>query len=45
MNIFNIFRKKQKIPAPWAKYYTKEDLNYQIPDISIYEQVRLSKEN
>ena len=43
MSIFDVFRKKKKkIPAPWAKYYTKEELNYKIPNISLYEQVRLS---
>lgn len=39
MSIFDIFRKKKKIDAPWEKYYTKEQLNYNVPDISIYEQV------
>lgn len=44
MFIFDIFRKKKKIDQPWAKYYTKEDLNYQIPNISIYQQVKDSSE-
>lgn len=39
MSIFNIFRKKKKLDAPWAKYYTKEDLRYKIPDITMYEQI------
>ncbi len=44
MSIFNFFRKKKKIDAPWIKYYKEEDLKYKIPDISIYEQVKMSKE-
>ena len=43
MNIFSIFRKKHKIPAPWSKYYTEKEMNYPIPDISIYEQVKMSQ--
>lgn len=39
MSIFDLFRKKKKIDAPWEKYYTKEQLNYVVPDISIYDQV------
>ncbi len=42
MSIFDLFRKKKRIDAPWEKYYTKEELNYNVPDISIYEQVRRS---
>lgn len=42
MSIFDVFRHKKAIPAPWAKYYTEEELNYKIPNISIYEQVRRS---
>ena len=42
MSIFDVFRTKKKIDAPWSKYYAKEDLEYKIPNISIYEQVRLS---
>lgn len=37
---FNIFRIKESIPKPWEKYYTKEELEFQIPNISIYEQVK-----
>ena len=25
MSIFDIFRKRKEIPAPWAKYYTDEE--------------------
>lgn len=39
MGLFDIFRIKKTIDAPWNKYYTKEDLNYKIPNISIYDQV------
>ena len=42
MSIFDIFRKKKKIAAPWEKYYTQQDLKYKIPNISIYEQVKMS---
>ena len=42
MSIFDIFRKKKIIDAPWSKYYAKEDLNYIIPNISMYDQVLLS---
>jgi len=39
MSIFDIFRKRKKIPAPWGKYYTDEELNINIPNISLYNQV------
>ncbi len=42
MTIFDIFRKKKPIPAPWAKYYTEDELNIKIPNISIYDQVNNS---
>ena len=44
MFIFNIFRKKKKLDAPWEKYYNAEDLDVKIPNISIYDQVRNSYE-
>lgn len=44
MSIFNIFRRRKKLDAPWSKYYTEEELNYKIPNISIYDQIVLSKE-
>ena len=31
MIIFNLLRKKKKLAEPWAKYYTKEQLNKKIP--------------
>ena len=39
MSIFDIFTRKKKIDAPWKKYYTKEDLKYKIPDITMYDQI------
>lgn len=42
MSIFDIFRRKKEIPAPWNKYYKEEDLNINIPNISMYEQVKRS---
>lgn len=39
---FNLFRKRKKIPAPWEKYYKKEDINIKIPNISMYDQVKAS---
>ena len=44
MKILRMFSKIKPIPAPWAKYYTDEEMNIKIPDISIYEQVRISSE-
>ena len=42
MSIFDIFRKKKIIPAPWKKYYTDEEFDVNIPNISLYEQIRRS---
>lgn len=42
MSIFDMFRRKKKIPAPWAKYYTNEELDIKIPNISMYDQIRIS---
>lgn len=42
MSILDFFRKKKPIPAPWKKYYTDEEMNLTIPNISMYEQVRQS---
>lgn len=39
MSIFSIFTKKKKLKYYWEKFYTKEEINYKIPDISIYDQV------
>ncbi len=39
MSIFSFFRKKKPIPAPWEKYYTQEERNIKIPNVSLYDQV------
>ena len=42
--LFDFFKIKKKIPSPWKKYYTDEEMNIEIPDISMYEQInRTSK--
>lgn len=40
MSILDFFKKKKPIPTPWEKYYTAEELNIKIPNISMYEQVK-----
>lgn len=40
MSIFDIFRKRKQIPTPWSKYYTDEELNIKIPNISLYKQMK-----
>ena len=42
MNIFSFWRRRKPIPEPWAKYYTEEEINLKIPDISMYDQVKKS---
>ena len=42
MSIFDIFRKKKRIPAPWKKYYSSDEINIKIPNITMYDQVRES---
>ena len=42
MSIFDIFRKRKKIPTPWAKYYNDEELDIKIPNISIYKQLSIT---
>ena len=42
MSIFDLFRRKKKISAPWSKYYTKEELDIKIPNISMYKQMKKS---
>lgn len=39
MSIFDIFRKRKEIPAPWSKYYTDDEINIKIPNISLYKQI------
>ena len=38
MSIFDIFRKRKPIPTPWSKYYTDDELDIKIPNISLYKQ-------
>ena len=45
MGIFDMFRKRKPIPAPWSKYYTDEELDIKIPNISLYKQVVNSSES
>lgn len=40
--LFNILGKKKKLKTPWAKYYTDEELTIEIPDITMYDEVRRS---
>lgn len=42
MSIFDIFRRKKTIPTPWAKYYTDSDLKYKIPNITLYDSVKMA---
>ena len=42
MSIFDIFLKKKTLDAPWAKFYTKEEINYPIPDMTMYDEVKQS---
>lgn len=45
MTIFNIFTRKKRLNAPWSKYYTKKELKYKIPNISIYDEIVNSTKN
>jgi hypothetical protein len=42
MNIFDIFRKRKEIPVPWQKFYTEEELSFELPNISIYDSLRIA---
>ena len=42
MSIFDFFRVRKALKAPWSKYYTKEELNIDIPNISMYDQIVLT---
>lgn len=37
-----MFGRKKKPYAPWEKYYTKEELNVKVPEISIYQLIEES---
>ena len=39
MSILELLKKKKTIKSPWSKYYTKEELDIKIPNISLYEQI------
>lgn len=41
MSIFDVFRIKRRIPSPWAKYYKRSDMKIKIPNITMYDQVRV----
>ena len=45
MSIFDFlrFNKKEELSGPWEKYYSEEDRNYKIPNITMYEQILLSE--
>ena len=45
MSIFDIFKKRKKIYRPWAKYYNDEQLNIKIPNLTMYDQVILARDN
>ncbi len=42
MSVFDIFRVKKEIPAPWSKYYSKKELKIKISDISMYDELKNS---
>lgn len=42
MNIFNLFFKNKKIDKPWSKYYTDDELNFKIPNETMYDVVKES---
>lgn len=39
MGIFKIFKNKKKFDEPWKKYYKEEELNFKIPNKTMYEMV------
>lgn len=42
MSIFDIFRKPLGLSAPWQKYYTEEEKNLRIPDLTMFDQIYVS---
>lgn len=44
MSIFDIFLKKNRVKTPWDKYYTKEEINFKIPNKTMYDVVNESCE-
>src|SRR5574344_154117 len=42
MSIFDMLRIKTNLHGHWEKYYSKEELNIHIPNVSMYNQVLIS---
>ena len=42
MSVFDIFRNRKEIPKPWSKYYTDEEMDIKIPNISLYKQIKIT---
>ena len=40
-----MFGRPKKLKARWEKFYSKEEMNFEVPDISIYDQVKESAKN
>lgn len=41
MNVVDLLR-QSRVKIPWKKYYTKEELKFNVEDISIYEMFKRS---
>lgn len=39
MGILDLFRSEKKFVEPWSKYYTKDEMNYEIPNKTMYDFV------
>lgn len=37
---FDIFKIKKGLLAPWTKYYSDDEINFSIPNISMYDQIK-----
>lgn len=44
MKLFSLFKKKQKCDSPWHQFYTDEEINFKLPDETMYEVVKNSSE-
>ena len=44
-NFFSLIGFKKKPDAPWAKFYKKKDMNFTVPNISIYQFIKDCAEN
>ena len=40
MNFFSFIGFKKKPNARWAKYYSKKEMNLDVPNMSIYQQLK-----